>query len=52
MWVEIVGFGGMLAGGLLMSTWGDFKKTFPDDGRRFGLIRHIQHIQHSYGSVA
>lgn len=51
MWVEIVGFGGMLAGGLLMSTWGGFKNRFRTLSAAlalFGLIGILMGLTHNY----
>lgn len=51
MWIEIVGFGGMLAGGLLMSTWGGFKnrfKTLAAAMALFGLIAIMMGLSQNY----
>ena len=51
MWVEIVGFGGMLAGGLLMSTWGGFKnryKTMTVALVLFGLFSILMSLSHNF----
>ena len=51
MWVEIVGFGGMLAGGLLMSTWGGFKNRFRTMASAlalFGIFSILMGLSHNF----
>ena len=51
MWVEIVGFGGMLAGGLLMSTWGGFKNRFRTMAAAlalFGIFSILMGLSHNF----
>ena len=51
MWVEIVGFGGMLAGGLLMSTCGGFKNRFRTMASAlalFGIFSILMGLSHNF----
>ena len=51
MWIEIVGFGGMLAGGLLMSTWGGFKNRFRTMAAAlalFGIFSILMGLSHNF----